>query len=278
MRGDRNRTESLVMKSANWLLFLLLLLVTLPAHAAVVGKNVTYRAGDTVLKGFLAYDDATPGKRPGVLVVHEWWGLNDYARMRARMLAELGYTALAVDMYGDGKTTEHSNDAGAFTKEVTQNLAVERARFQAALDLLKAQPQTDPARIAAIGYCFGGGVVLQMAREGVDLAGVASFHGSLGTERPAKKGAVKAKVLVLHGADDPFIPKEQIAAFEQEMKQSGADYTFIAYPGATHGFTNPDADRLGAANKMPIKYNAKADQASWAELQAFFARIFTPAD
>jgi len=257
------------------LLVLVLALAALPAHAAVIGKEVEYRAGDTALKGFLAYDDAKPGKRPGVLVVHEWWGLNDYARKRATMLAELGYTALAVDMYGNGKTTEHSNDAGAFTKEVTQNLAVERARFQAALDLLKSQPTTDPGRIAAIGYCFGGGVVLQMAREGVDLAGVASFHGSLGTDQPAKKGGVKARVLVLHGADDPFVPKEQIEQFKQEMTQAGADYTFIAYPGATHGFTNSDADRLGAANNMPIKYNAKADQASWAEMQAFFRRIFT---
>ena len=262
------------MKYATPWLFLLCLLAAIPAHAAVVGKEVDYRAGDTVLKGFLAYDDAKAGKRPGVLVVHEWWGLNDYARKRATMLAELGYTALAVDMYGNGKTTEHSADADAFTKEVTQNLAVERARFQAALDLLKAQPTTDPARIAAIGYCFGGGVVLQMAREGINLAGVASFHGSLGTERPAKKGAVKAKVLVLHGADDPFIPNEQIAAFEQEMKQAGVDYRFIAYPGATHGFTNPDADRLGAANKMPIKHHPQADQQSWAEMQSFLTRIF----
>ncbi|MBI3604303.1 MAG: dienelactone hydrolase family protein [Nitrospirae bacterium] len=257
------------------LLVLVLALASLPAHAAVIGKEVDYRAGDTVLKGFLAYDDAKPGKRPGVLVVHEWWGLNDYARKRATMLAELGYTALAVDMYGNGKTTEHSNDAGAFTKEVTQNLAVERARFQAALDLLKAQPTTDPAHIAAIGYCFGGGVVLQMAREGAPLAGVASFHGSLGTDQPAKKGVVKARVLVLHGADDPFVPQEQIEQFKQEMTQAGVDFKFIAYSGATHGFTNPDADRLGAANNMPIKYNAKADQASWAEMQAFFTRIFT---
>jgi dienelactone hydrolase len=262
------------MKHTIWLSFFLLVLIASPSHAAVVGKEINYRAGDTALKGFLAYDDAKPGKRPGVLVVHEWWGLNDYARKRATMLAELGYTALAVDMFGNGKTTEHSNDAGAFTKEVTQNIAIERARFQAALELLKAQPTTDPAHIAAIGYCFGGGVVLQMAREGADLAGVVSFHGSLGTDRPAQKGAVRAKVLVLHGADDPFATKEQIAALEQEMKQAGADYKFIAYPGATHGFTNPDADRLGAANNMPIKYNAKADQASWAEMRVFFNRIF----
>jgi dienelactone hydrolase len=263
------------MKQITWLLVVFLLVLTaIPARAAVVGKEVTYRAGDTVLKGFLAYDDARSGKRPGVLVVHEWWGLNDYARKRATMLAELGYTTLAVDMYGNGKTTEHADDAGAFTKAVTQNIAVERARFEAALALLKAQPTTDPNRIAAIGYCFGGGVVLQMAREGEPLAGVVSFHGVLGTNRPAKKGAVKAKVLVLHGADDPFASKEQIAALDQEMKQAGADYTFIAYPGATHGFTNPDADRLGAANQMPIKYNAKADQASWTEMQAFFRRIF----
>lgn len=262
------------MKRVRWLLASFLVLSALPAHAAVVGKEIDYRSGDTALKGFLAYDDAKPGRRPGVLVVHEWWGLNDYARKRATMLAELGYTALAVDMYGNGAHTEHPSEAGAFTKEVTKNIAVERARFQAAIDLLRAQPTTDPARIAAIGYCFGGGVVLQMAREGADLTGVASFHGSMGTDRPARKGAVKARVLVLHGADDPFVSKEQIEQFKQEMTQAGVDYTFVSYPGATHGFTNPDADRLGAANNMPIHYNAKADQASWAEMQSFFNRIF----
>jgi dienelactone hydrolase len=266
------------MKHITWLLFVFLVLTALPAHAAVVGKEIDYHAGDLTLKGFLAYDDAKSGKRPGVLVVHEWWGLNDYARKRATMLAELGYTALAVDMYGNGKTTEHASDAGALTREATQNSAVERARFEAALDLLKAQPTTDPSRIAAIGYCFGGGVVLEMAREGLPLAGVVSFHGVLGATQRAKKGEVKAKVLVLQGADDPFASKEQIAALAQEMKQAGADYTFIAYPEATHGFTNPDADRLGAANNMPIKYNAKADQASWAEMQAFFKRIFKQGD
>ncbi|MEW6325928.1 MAG: dienelactone hydrolase family protein [Nitrospirota bacterium] len=263
------------MKHAAWLLLVLITLAAFPAHAAVVGKEVTYRAGDTALKGFLAYDDALAGKRPGVLVVHEWWGLNDYARKRATMLAELGYTALAVDMYGNGTATEHADEAGKFSTQVSQNIDLARSRFNAALTLLQSQPTTDPERIAAIGYCFGGAVVLQMAREGLDLDGVASFHGSLGTERPAKKGAVKAKVLVLHGADDPFIPKEQIATFEQEMKQAGVNYKFIVYPGAVHGFTNPDADRLGAANKMPIKYQAEADQASWAEMRAFFDRIFT---
>ncbi len=261
------------MKNIVWL-FVALLAAAAPAHAAVVGKEVDYRAGETELKGFLAYDDNRPGKRPGVLVVHEWWGLNDYARKRATMLAELGYTALAVDMYGNGATTEHPDEAGKFSKEISQNGPLARARFEAALELLKSQPTTDPERIAAIGYCFGGAVVLQMAREGVDLAGVASFHGSLGTDRPAQKGAVKTKVLVLHGADDPFIPKEQIAQFEQEMKQASVDYKFIAYPGATHGFTNPDANRLGAANKMPIKHHPASDQASWTEMRAFFDHIF----
>lgn len=188
---------------------------------AVQGEEVEYQANGTVLKGYLAYDDRIKGKRPGVLVVHEWWGHNEYARKRARMLAELGYTALALDMYGDGKQAHHPEDAGKFSSAVMQDPAGARKRFDAALQLLQKHKSTDAKRVAAIGYCFGGGVVLHMARAGENLRGVASFHGSLATAVPAAKGKIKAKILVLNGADDPFVPAEQVQAFKQEMKTAG---------------------------------------------------------
>jgi dienelactone hydrolase len=244
------------------------------AEPKIVGKTVEYSAQGVVMKGYLAYEEAVKGKRPGVLVVHEWWGLNDYARKRARMLAELGYTALAVDMYGDGKQAMHPDDAKKFSSELMKNFDDAKARFTAAMEFLKQQPSVDPTRIAAIGYCMGGGVVLNMARQGVDLKGVASFHGSLVPVKPAQPGSVKAKVLVLHGGDDKFIPPEQIEAFKQEMKAAGADFQFISYPGAVHSFTNPEADELGKKFNMPIAYNADADRKSWDELKKFLNAIF----
>jgi dienelactone hydrolase len=252
----------------------LLLAGTASALGAVQGKEVDYRAGETALKGYLASDDALPGKRPGILVVHEWWGLNDYARRRAGMLAESGYTALAVDMYGGGRTAAHPEDAGKFASAVMKNLPQARARFLAALDLLKAQPYVDPQRIAAVGYCFGGGVVLAMARDGVDLDGVVSFHGSLATATPAGPGVVKARVLVLNGADDPMITPEQIAAFKNEMESAGVDYRLISYPGARHSFTNPGADAVAKEFNLPLAYNAEADRQSWQAMQDFFGEIF----
>jgi len=253
-----------------------MVLVTAAAFAEprVVGKPVDYTAAGVTLKGYLAYDDNIKDKRPGVLVVHEWWGLNDYARMRARMLAESGYVALAVDMYGEGKQAMHPDDAGKFASEVMKNMDVAKARFMAAMDFLKQQPGVDPTRIAAIGYCFGGGVVLNMARQGIDLNGVASFHGSLVAAKPTQPGAVKAKILVLNGADDKFTTPEQIEAFKKEMAAAGADFQFINYPGALHSFTNPDADALGKKFNMPIAYNADADQKSWRELTVFLKKIF----
>lgn len=251
------------------------LLLPLSAQAEVKGAEVQYRAGDnTVLRGYVAYDDAVKGKRPGVLVVHEWWGHNEYARKRADMLAALGYTALAVDMYGEGRQAAHPEDAGKFAGALRQNLPLAKARFLAALEVLGQQFTVDADRIAAIGYCFGGAVVLQMAREGVDLKGVASFHGSLDTDRPAQPGTVKAKILVAHGGADPFIPPEHITGFFREMNEAGADYRFIVYGGAKHSFTNPQADQYGAQFKLPLQYNVQADAASWTDLQAFFGRIF----
>ena len=244
------------------------------AEPGISGKTVDYSAQGVVMKGYLAYDESITGKRPGVLVVPEWWGLNDYARKRARMLAELGYTALAVDMYGDGKVVTTPDDAGKRSSELMKNFEVAKARFMAAMDFLKQQPSVDPSRIAAIGYCFGGGVVLNMARQGVDLRGVASFHGGLTAVKPAQPGSIKAKILVLHGGADKFITPEQIEAFKQEMKSAGADFQFISYPGATHSFTNPDADELGKKDNMPIAYNAEADRKSWGELKEFLKKIF----
>ena len=251
----------------------LLVLAAVPAAAAVEGRDVEYAAGGVTLKGYFAADAARADKRPGVLVVHEWWGHNEYARRRARMLAELGYAALAVDMFGDGKTAAHPEDAGKFSGELMKNAETTKARFLAALEYLKAQPQTDPARIAAIGYCMGGGVVLNMARAGLDLKGVASFHGSLGAIIKAEPGGIKARLLVLHGADDTFIPAEAIAAFKQEMADAKADMTFVAYPGAKHSFTNPDADEYAKKFGMPIAYNAEADRLSWDAATKFLADV-----
>jgi dienelactone hydrolase len=227
------------------------------------------------MKGYLTYDESVTEKRPGVLVVPEWWGLNDYAKRRARMLAGLGYVALGVDMYGDGNVATTPDEAGKLSSGVMKNFDMGRARFMAAMDFLKQQPAVDASRIAAIGYCFGGGVVLNMARQGVDLRGVASFHGSLNAVKPAQPGAVKAKILVLHGGADKFITPEQIEAFKQEMKSAGGDFRFISYPGATHSFTNPEATELGKKFNMPVAYNAEADRQSWDELREFLKNIFS---
>jgi len=238
-------------------------------------REVVYTADGTSMKGTIAYDASITGKRPGILVVHEWWGHNAYARKRARMLAELGYTALAVDMYGDGKQADHPEDAQAFASEVMQNMETARARFVAALDTLRSQETTDPANIAAIGYCFGGGVVLHAARMGLDIKGVVSFHGSLATAHPAQQGVVTASVLVCHGEDDNFVTKEQMEAFKKEMEEAGVDYTIITYPGARHSFTNPDADAFAKEFDMPIAYNKEADEKSWADMRVFLDRIFS---
>lgn len=245
-----------------------------PLRAAIVAEEIEYETQGTRLLGYLAYDDAIEGERPGVLVVHEWWGLNDYARQRAHQLAELGYTALAIDMYGDGRHAEHPDQAGALAAQVAEHWDEARARFNAGLAVLQARPTTDADRIAAIGYCFGGGVVLNMARSGVDIDGVVSFHGSLSSDLEARPGKVKTQVLVLHGADDPFIPLDDVNAFKEEMVAADVDYRFIAYPGAVHAFTNPDADSLGRRFNLPLAYDEAADRASWAEMRAFFDRIF----
>lgn len=253
---------------------LLLLMVAGAGGAAVVGKDVDYTLDGTTFKGFIAYDDSAKGRRPAVLVVHEWWGANDYARERARKLAALGYVAMALDMYGEGRQASHPDEAGKFAGEVASNLPLARARFTAALTVLKQDPHSDATQIAAIGYCFGGGIVLQMAREGLELKGVASFHGSLATSHPAAAGAIKASILVAHGGADPFVSSDQVTAFLKEMNDAQADYRFIVYSGAVHGFTNPDADSYGNRFKLPLHYNRQADTESWQALQQFLARVF----
>jgi dienelactone hydrolase len=244
------------------------------AEPKTLGKAVEYSAQGVVMKSYLAYDEQIKGKRPGVLVVPEVWGLNDYARKRARMLAELGYTALAVDMYGAGKVATNFDDASKLYSEMMKNFDVVRVRFLAAMDFLKRQQTVDPTRIAAIGYCFGGTVVLSMAGQGVDLKGVVSFHGGLGDVKSPQPGSVKAKILVLHGGADKLVTPQQVEALKQEMKSAGADFRFISYPGAMHSFTNPEATELGKRLNLPIAYNADADKKSWGEMKGFLKAIF----
>jgi dienelactone hydrolase len=245
-------------------------------QAAIKTEQVDYQSADgTKLVGYYAYDDAVKGQRPGVLVVHEWWGLNDYAKRRARDLAALGYSAMAIDMYGDGKNTEHPKDAMAFMQAALKDSSAADKRFDAGLEQLKKQPQTNPAKIAAIGYCFGGKIVLDAARRGEPLAGVVSFHGALVTNTPAQAG-IKVPMLIEHGAKDSMVTPEHVAAFKAEMDKAGADYKFVSLDDAKHGFTNPDADRLshGEHGGPDIGYSKIADQSSWTDMQAFFKKIF----
>jgi dienelactone hydrolase len=248
-----------------------LLLVSAVCHAEVATKEVTYKQGDTELQGFFAWDAEAKKKQPGVIVVHEWWGHNQHARNQAIRLAKSGYVGFALDMYGKCKVTTHPPDAEAFAAEATRDFEVVKARFAAALELLKKDPHVDPERVAAIGYCFGGGIVLAMARVGVDLDAVVTFHGSIGTKFPAAPGAVKARLLILTGADDPMIGPDQVEAFKKEMTAAGARFEVVTEPHAKHSFTNPDADKVGMAQ---LGYNAEADKDSWERMLKLFAEVF----
>ena len=252
-------------------LALSMLAIASAAFAEVKTKEVEYKQGDTVLQGFVAWDDAAAGKRPGVLVVHEWWGHNQHARNQAIRLAKAGYVGFALDMYGKGKVATHPQDAQAFMAEATKDPAAMKARFDAALAQLKADPHVDPDKVAAIGYCFGGAVVLGMARAGEDLDAVGAFHGPLATQTPAQKGAVKARVLAQIGEADPMIPMSQVADFKKEMEAAGVTYKVMTYPGAKHGFTNPDAGSFGMD---ALAYDKSADEKSFAVLLDWLKESF----
>ncbi|HCI52159.1 MAG TPA: dienelactone hydrolase [Gallionella sp.] len=255
-------------------MILALCLSALTAQAAVQGREVSYQENGVTLKGYVAYDDAVKGKRPAVLVVHEWWGHNDYVRHRADMLAKLGYTALAVDMYGDGKLAHHPDDAGRFATELSSNMPLAKARFDAGIKLLGTQKTVDAAQMAAIGYCFGGGVVLNMARLGENLKGVASFHGGLNTHIPVVPGTIRARILSFSGDDDVMITPDKVAAFKVEMDAAKANYRVVTYPGVKHSFTNPDADELGKKFNLPLAFNAEADKDSWQQTTEFLRAVF----
>lgn len=242
-----------------------------PAGASIRTETVVYRHGDAVLEGYLAWDDAVAGKRPGVLVVHEWWGVNPYIRERTERLAALGYVAFAPDLYGKGVRPKNAEEAGAQAGIYRGNRKLMRDRARAGLAILAGNALVDASRMAAVGYCFGGTTVLELARDGADLAGVVSFHGGLDTPDPAPPGGVKAKVLVLAGGDDPFVPPSQVAAFEDEMRKAGADWQLVAYGGAVHSFTNPAS---GRDRSKGVAYDAAADRRSWEAMKDFFGEIF----
>jgi len=270
-----NQTKNNSFKaSAKWIAVVSMLSISTTLHAKVVTKVIPYSLNGVKMSGYYAYDDAIKGKRPGVLVVHEWWGHDEYARERSRMLAGLGYSAFALDMYGTGKLAKHPDTAKKFMTAVTSNMSIARKRYNKGLSILMAQEATDDKKLAAIGYCFGGGVVLDMARRGVDLKGVVSFHGSIATKEPAEKGVVKARILVLNGADDPFVTKEQIGALKKEMHDARAKLEIVNYKGTKHSFTNPKADEFGKKFNMPLAYNPDADKKSWLKMQQFFKELF----
>jgi len=264
-----NRTPAL----SQSLVLVIALGLAAATHAEVKVASVQYQDGDQVLTGFIAYDDSLPGKRPGVLVVHEWWGLNDYAKRRAEMLAELGYVAFAADMYGDNRVTEHAADAKGWMMQISENQEAWQRRALAGLDALKASDKVDGERLAAIGYCFGGATVMQMAYAGADLDGVVSFHGALPVATPEQQKAIKPSILIAHGDQDSHVPAERVAAFQQALDAAGADWQMVSYGGAKHGFTNPDAGGYGIES---LAYDPKADARSWSLMQSFLAEVLAP--
>jgi dienelactone hydrolase len=254
----------------NLIFALLVLLCAMKTQAAVHTETVEYKQGDTTLEGFLAYDDSISGKRPGVLVVHQWFGLTDYEKRRATQLAQLGYVAFCADIYGKDARSKNVQEAGAQSGKYKSDRALLRARVNAALDVLKKNELVDTTRVAAIGYCFGGTTVIELARSGAELNGVVSFHGGLDSPAPADGKNIKCKVLALAGADDPFQKPEDLTAFESEMRDNKVDWQIVFYGGAVHAFTQPDPGFVNAG----AKYNEKADKRSWEAMKTFFAEIF----
>jgi dienelactone hydrolase len=262
----RNKTSVLLVA-----LVLLFPLALNTAKAAIHTEAVEYKDGSTALEGFLAYDTSASGKRPGVLVVHQWKGLGDYEKKRAEMLAKMGYVVFAVDIYGKGIRPSDTKSAGAEAGKYKADRALLRKRVRAGLDELLKNKSVDSRRVAAIGYCFGGTTVIELARSGADIAGVVSFHGALDSPTPADGKNIKCKVLALHGADDPFVPPKDVAAFEDEMRSANVDWQLVKYGGAVHGFTHWEA---GNDNKSGMAYNERADKRSWEAMKQFFAEIF----
>ena len=252
------------------LLLSLALLCAIASRAAIHTETIEYKQGDTTLEGFLAYDDATKTPRPGVLIVHQWKGLTDYEQKRAEMLAKLGYAAFCVDIYGKGVRPATPQDAGAEAGKYKKNRPLVRERVNAGLKTFHKQSVVDPKRIAAIGYCFGGTTVIELARSGADLAGVVSFHGGLDSPKPEDGKNIKCKVLACHGADDPFVAAKDLEAFESEMRDAGVDWRLVKYGGAVHSFTDWKAD----GSMKGAKYDKKADQRSWEDMKSFFAECF----
>ena len=242
------------------------------ANSKIKEETVTYAVGNTVFKGFIAYDETLKGKLPAVLVVPEWWGMTEYPKMRARQLAALGYIALAVDMYGNGKIADNPTEAQALTTPFYSDPKISKTRIDAGISKIKEYKQTDPANIFAIGYCFGGGVVLNAAKLGADLKGVVSFHGNL-KGAPANKELLKAKILVCQGGSDKYSPEADQKMFKHQLDSIGAKYYFITYPGAMHAFSNPDATELGKKFNMAIEYNKAADMDSWKDMKKFLSSL-----
>ena len=253
------------------LIFLLGCAFPSTSQAKIERQTISYSFGEASFEGYLVWDDSMKGKRPGILVVHEWWGLNEYARSRAEQLAELGYVAFAVDMYGKGKVTIHTEEASEWAKLTTKNLDEWGGRAEAGLNLLQANPNVDPTRLAAIGYCFGGATVMQLVYGGAPVKGVVSFHGSLPLPPESESTSHSAKVLIAHGASDPFVAKEHIGKFKAALDRAEIDWQMILYSGAQHSFTNPSADQY---NLKGAKYHLKADQRSWKHMQQFFDELF----
>jgi dienelactone hydrolase len=248
------------------LAFLLGLAAT--AQAGVKTQPIEYRQGNTVLAGYLAYDDSHDQPRPAVIVVHDWMGLREFAKQKADALARLGYVAFAADIYGKDVRPANAQEAGQLAGKYKSDRTLLRARVQAAFEVVRKDPRVQPGKIAAMGYCFGGTAVLELARSGAPVAGVVSFHGGLDSPTPADAKKITGQVLVLHGADDPYVPPAEVAAFEKEMTEAGVDWQLIKYSGAVHSFTNPEANSAGA------RYHARADQRSWEALKQFLAEIF----
>lgn len=257
----------------NFILFSILavLVTTTSSFAKIVSEVIPYKDGDTQLEGVLVYDDANSSKKPGIIVVHDWMGLRDFSKNRAEELAKMGYIAFAADIYGKGVRPKDAKEASEFATKYKSDRALLRSRVRSALDTLSKNKNVDRKKLAAIGYCFGGTTVLELARSGANVKGVVSFHGGLNTPTPQDAKSIKGKVLALHGGDDPYVPKEEVTAFEEEMRNANVDWQLIAYGGAVHSFAVPEA---GNDNSKGAAYNKKADERSWKAMKSFFGEIF----